>query len=658
MDLNMTNQVSEAKRIIAAFVALMLGGSVPLEWSDNTAAMTADGVIRLPAPRVGDEAEIAMLTRLAVHEAGHKEHTQGGFDLRLSAKEVGFFNAIEDARMEGCQVRKYPGATVVLSRGLGETLDSLQAKLDTGLVPPSDHTLQLDLIIRGMLELAPHEPLTLRAERLLESLQDYIEPKQREALDQALYDLPTLTSSIEAEQLTRQLVARLIAVPLPPPPKGPDEGEDEGSKQASEGDESQEVGSSNSTHAEDADGDEDDEASEAGEGEGPTQADDAASDDASDTCGADRMDGTRGSEGHSETPQGAGGKADPQGQSGAGGNSQQDAHAADSEVDLGKLIREALTERYGEEPKPGAGGADDVPSPEQVAADADRLREVFENAEADAPLEELLECVKLELSDDEPPQDGTAAGLGLAQCSAPGSLDIETRLQGIQARLVTVLQRELQDRRRRPNRLTESGGHVVASRFWRLRALGDTRIFATRAIRHGIDAAATVLLDKSGSMKDELERAAQVALAFSLALQRLGRVATSVSTFPGISQITEVLQPFGASPRSCAKACAQLVADGGTPLGHAMLIEIPRLLAQRRPKNWLVVVTDDGPADAPQVLQAMKLAQDNNVEVVGVAIGCDISAFIPRSVTITDANELPTALAKMFREGIAATVPA
>jgi cobalamin biosynthesis protein CobT len=722
----MTHNQSNARRLIAAFVALLLGKSAPIRWNDdNVASMTGEGVIRLPAPRVGDETEIALLTRLAVHEGGHKEHTQAGFDQRLSSQELGFFNAIEDARMEGCQVQKYPGATVLLSRGLGEMLDAIQDKVDAGVVPAGNQALQLDLVVRGMLERAPHKPLVDRSQRLLQSLGQNISAEARVAMDEALVQLPLLGTSLDAEALTKRLVARLtqaneqqLQEPEQPETDAWSEGNegtqesgepdepsdttsesdgDQGESQEHEPDAAQTCGEQPSdTDTRDDAGEEPTPSSGAGaSAEDPHDDDQDASDEHDDAesaggSGNGSAEGDQDSSGADPSP-GATAAAGQSGETSSGGTSDgadagealvnpdgSQEHGGDrgsaddgaTDVDLGTLLREALASRYGDEPTTPS-DAQGAAVSETTEADVERLRELFANADPEGPLDQLVQATMATLAQGqtdggeeaqaailvEPHGQGTGAGLGLATHGG-GSLEINARLQGIQSRLVTVLQRELHDKRRRPNRPAHAGGRVQPQRFWRLGTLGDTKVFSVRAINHGIDAAATILLDKSGSMDSTLERAAEVALAFSLALQRLGRVKTCVSTFPGFDAITETLQPFGVSPRACMRACAELEAGGGTPLGHAMLLELPRLLAQKRLKNWLIVITDDGPADPPQVLQAMQMAREHDVHVVGVAIGCDIRVFIPNSVNIAEATELPNALSKMFKESISAALPA
>ena len=80
----------------------------------------------------------------------------------------------------------------------------------------------------------------------------------------------------------------------------------------------------------------------------------------------------------------------------------------------------------------------------------------------------------------------------------------------------------------------------MTQRFWRLGTLGDTKVFVQKRDASGIDAAATVLLDSSYSMKKQLRVAAEVAMAFSMAMQRLG-VRTRLVRFPGSETVTETL---------------------------------------------------------------------------------------------------------------------
>lgn len=669
----MKNEIRNAMRFISAFVALMVGDKVSVRWSER-AGLSPDGQIYLPMPKTGEAAEVALLTRLAVHEAGHKVHTETGYDARLTEEEVAIFNALEDPRMEAKQAAKFPGAPLILARGLDELLDCIQERMDGPTPFDGLRALQLDLVLRGSLAVAPNSSLLVRAPKILASLAGAITDQEREAVDVAIKALPAMQTSIDAENTAREFIARLRVEPPPETPQAESDVPDEQSDNDGQGSEAADGGGPN--------------AQESSEGE-ETPPETPAPTDSSETepeqpGNSEAVNEPVGAPTSSASPDdGAGETGDPQGQptgdGGAAGNDLQDqdgrATDTDSETkpvpgagsaDLGDMLREAHAARFGEGAQDERG---DLPAEDSTDDQLGRMAAMLSNVDPDCSLEELIEacCDALQPVEGIPLQEADAASIGDVAASAGYSLAadgaevstvLDVRLLGVQSRLVTVLQRELQDTRRRPKRPAHAGGRVAPTRFWRLKAVGDTRIFNVRRMAPGIDAAATVLVDKSGSTARTLQSAAEVALAFSLAMQRLGKVRTSVATFPGTSQVTEVLQAFGESPKACVRKCDDLVASGGTPLGAAMLIELSRLLEQRRPKNLLVVITDDKPGDPETALHAMRHATARGIDVVGVAIGCDIRGFIPRAISIGSAADLPDALSKLFREDLSAPLSA
>lgn len=669
----MKNEIRNAMGFISAFVALMVGDKVNVRWSER-AGLSPDGQIYLPMPKTGEAAEVALLTRLAVHEAGHKVHTETGYDARLTEEEVAIFNALEDPRMEAKQAAQFPGAPLILARGLDELLDCIQERMDGPTPFDGLRALQLDLVLRGSLAVAPNSSLLKRAPNILASLAGAISDQEREAVDIAIKALPAMQTSIDAENAAREFIARLRVEPSREVSQAesdvPDEQSDNDGQSSraavGEGPNAQECGDSEKRPPETP---------------APTDSGGAEPEQLGNSEAANEAAGAPPSS--SAPDDGAGETGDPEGQPTVDGcaarndSQEQDGRLSDADsetkpvsgarsADLGDMLREAHAARFGE------GAHDersDLPAEDSTDDQRGRMAVMLANADPDCSLEELIEafCDALQPVEGIPLQEADADSIGdVAACAcyslaaegAEVSTVLDVRLLGVQSRLVTVLQRELQDTRRRPTRPAHAGGRVAPTRFWRLKAVGDTRIFNVRRMAPGIDAAATVLVDKSGSTARTLQSAAEVALAFSLAMQRLGKVRTSVTTFPGTSQVTEVLQAFGESPKACVRKCADLVASGGTPLGAAMVIEISRLLEQRRPKNLLVVITDDKPGDPETVLHAMRHAAARGIDVVGVAIGCDIRGFIPRAISIGSAADLPDALSKLFREDLSATLSA
>lgn len=732
-----------AMRLIEAFVALIVGRPVPIAWDDR-ASIDGMGVIHLPRPRSGDATEVALLTRLAVHEAGHELHTEKGFADRLDSLELRIFNVLEDPRMEREQCNEYPGAALILSRGMDEMLARLEANLETGQ-GPAGHALQLDLLIRGYLALTPHAAIQQRAPRMLELLAPGVSDKERAATEAALAALTAAETSLDGEQIAQALVATLrqkdapeeppqpelqsqppsaepgdepepLADPEPPmgepegsadgqPNRGADEegeldakdqpdGESSPAKEAADQSDGagENVGAEEAPAAKGGDANTDSAAdAPAGAGDaagGPAAAGDSNAESGGDLQPADGAaggqdlpgsapasaasspsgsdspaDGVPGGDASDALPQGGGdepgdGDAGPPGapptaaeQAAGAGEGDQPA------IDLGSLLRETLAQKYGSADDP----SEDVGEIEPLSADELERVRVAVSAEHD-DLDKLLEATLLAVAAapaDPNAGDGAVAVTGGASMVAAAGADSDVavaqqgRLQGVQSRLVNVLQRELQDRKRRPRKAAHAGGRIVAQRFWRLAKLGDTRLFAAPREVGGIDAAACLLVDASLSMRERLQQALDVTMAFSLALQRLN-VRTKVVRFPASdTAVVETLQGYGESPRACVKRCANLSTPGWTPVGAAASIELQELLQQKRLKNVLAIVTDDEPGDPDLYLAALEHARANDVVVIGVGIGCNISGWIPESVAITDVNELPDALAGLFRGTIA-----
>ncbi len=696
----MTQKVQEAMRFIEAFLALMLGKRVSVVWGAH-AAYSTEGHIKLPRPVTGDEAEVALLTRLAMHEAGHAEETENGYAQRLTAEELTVFNVLEDPRMEAARCEKYPGATIVLSRGLGEMLQTLHANVLSGERSQVD-AWQIDLLMRGFLAVAPHAPIRAFAPAILQALHPHVAELERAAIDEAIPQIAGLKTSRDAESLASIIVARMRQ-PEPPTPPPLEEPEDEASAEGTEADESS---GEHEPPAEEAPSDEAPAESVLNDSQGDDQpAPDPGTATIDPTQDAPEQMGEAGSSGDSvdgkpaaTTPHDAspaegtsggslsnavGAQAPPDGAAspdgaqasadqaapddlpscdqqigrGAGSDTSNPSDAAPMrDVDLGALLREALAQRYGD-----SGQTDDGDGAVEISDDdTKRLGVALASADPSEPLEKLLERSLLALAATSPMNPAAGSGLAAGMSLAPpicGVVPIDTRLQGVQAKLAVVLQRELQERRRRPNRLAHSGERIAASRFWRLERMGDTKIFNRRAPVTGIDCAATILVDSSLSTEPFLHVSLEIALAFSLALQRLG-VRTKVVHFPATETVTGVLQRFGEPARVCVKRVSALSAGGGTPIGAAAAAELPYLLEQRKLKRVMAFVTDDGPGDRHLLLAVLERAEQEGVLVVGVGIGCDISAHIPLSVTVRSVTELPQALERLFRENISATLTA
>lgn len=578
------HNIGMAKKTIAGFVSLILGQNTKIAWGDRPAVDT-NGIMFLPTPKVGDCDEIALLTRLAVHEAGHKLHTDPACFDRLDKEQLTFFNWLEDPRIEMELSKQYPGAILILSRGISKLVERAFQNTDSETPEGKKRLLPLGVVIKGMQASAPKTALNPFMDGLEAQLQEAFSPAQNEAINNAVSQITSLKNSYECELLAKELLIAFTQADQEPNDASSNDSQDGG----------------------------------AAESESRPAASDAA----------------------------------------------QTATDNAEEGDLGAMLRSAIQSLY---PKASDSGKEAVAEHDDSGDDithlddeaivrlADLAKE--EGADIGELLQKAIDAIVEQPEDDQPSSDwdGAGAGGGLSVGTAP--LLSESRLGHVQSRLVHVLLRELQDKRKKPSRNARAGQSVNPQRFWRLQSIGDTKVFRTRGSVTGIDCGVTILLDRSGSMHKILATAAHVALAFSMAMQRIGNVRTAVSVFPWDGTYTHALQNFGESPRLVASRCESLTAAGGTPVAQAILTELPLLLAQRKNKNLMIVITDDGP-DSPDLLHAaIKEAARHGVDIYAVGIGCHVGSYYSASTTVSTVEDLPHAMEQLFSEHIACRMAA
>ena len=278
-------------------------------------------------------------------------------------------------------------------------------------------------------------------------------------------------------------------------------------------------------------------------------------------------------------------------------------------------------------------------------------------------MESLVAVGEVEIADQESPCDdsidlvgaiGDGAGGGFAQ---PGENADHSLLPNVPARLVSVLLSQLQDRRRRIARLTSSGPRVDATRVWRMRRLGDMDVFRKRAPVHGIDSAVSILLDTSASMADDIEVAARVTYALALAFQRVSGVQTSIDVFPGEASPAEELLRFKQPIATARSRIESARASGGTPTGRALAYRLQRILEVRCEKRFIFVITDGEPnlGDVPVLKEALELAAEQNVEVIGIGIGdkACVEDHFTSFIKVRTVADLPKELETLFKKDLA-----
>lgn len=294
------------------------------------------------------------------------------------------------------------------------------------------------------------------------------------------------------------------------------------------------------------------------------------------------------------------------------------------------------------------------PTESQIKAIESAL-ELGENA-AEALAEVVDTYAEAELEDALQPDGLSAllcAGDGYAEPDLEGTNSL---LTGVQAKLVTVLLREFQDKRPRNFLRATSGHKIAAGQFWRFKKLGDTRVFRGRTLACGVDTAASILLDRSKSMEDSIEEAARVTYALAQAMQRIPGMQVSIDVFPAVEDVSEEVLGFKQNVRAAHRKLETLVADGGTPTGSALARRLPRLLGTNATRKLMLVINDGHPCgkgERPLTVEMLAAARARGVEVIGIGIGVDLSDLFEVSVTVDSVAELASAFEALFKGELA-----
>lgn len=234
--------------------------------------------------------------------------------------------------------------------------------------------------------------------------------------------------------------------------------------------------------------------------------------------------------------------------------------------------------------------------------------------------------------------------------------DPADRLLGtVPSQMVSALLRAIQDRRHVHTRCVESGSRVNVARFWRLKAMGDTRVMSARRETGGIDAAVWILLDVSKSMRDRIEVAVNATHAFMVGLQRVGGIQSALSVFPGRTGACEQLVGLNQNLTTALASMRSITAYGSlTPMGEAIFSVTEPLARAHKKRKMLIVITDGKPSGGRRLVDiAREQARLNGVETFCVGIQEDVSElFSNASVSIQHVNDLPGALQHLFKRDV------
>ncbi|MBS4017450.1 MAG: VWA domain-containing protein [Dechloromonas sp.] len=197
-----------------------------------------------------------------------------------------------------------------------------------------------------------------------------------------------------------------------------------------------------------------------------------------------------------------------------------------------------------------------------------------------------------------------------------------------------------------------SGVRLNPSRIWSGRFGGP--IFVQEDEGTDLNAAVSILLDRSGSMDCLINQAVLASVASMLALNVPG-IATQLTTFPwydqGRDEGVAVVKSWSESPTVAARRASALSTDGGTPMAEALLFAVSDIKRRAETMKIVVVVTDGEPNNRYQTTEVIEVARQNGVHVLGLGIQCDTSPVFGTqyAAMIQDVAGLPAAMMSLVK---------
>jgi hypothetical protein len=200
-----------------------------------------------------------------------------------------------------------------------------------------------------------------------------------------------------------------------------------------------------------------------------------------------------------------------------------------------------------------------------------------------------------------------------------------------------------------------AGVHLDFSRLHAARFGGEIFLRKTEGI--DLNAAVSILIDRSGSMCSTIALAAEAALATMLAFDVPG-IQTQVSVFPmvcGRDEGVAVLKGWQERPRHLAGRVAALNAEGGTPMSEAILWALADILRRQESFRVLMVVTDGAPNNTVSARRVIALARSQGIAVLGLGIGVDPSSVFKArySASVTSATGLARPMVALIKAAMA-----
>ncbi|MES1933238.1 von Willebrand factor A [Salinisphaera shabanensis T35B1] len=574
-------------------VAKILGDKYGVRVAIGGSQACTDGqTIYLPALPADDEKAAVLVRGYIDHEAAHVRFTEGG--LEGSPLERALQNILEDIRIERRIGKRFPGCVGNLDR-LVSTLvaDGMFERLPDDAHPGA--VLQMYLLHRMRHDVLEQSALKNLADHS-ESLFHKVFSKGKATRISAIaWHAENAASTHEIKTLVSRI---LESMQEPEEEEEPDTGNSQDApQQASDSSQGQQDDSQQSGQSDDSQ---------------------------SDTSGSDQSD--------------ASGDGDEDDQ----GSSTQQSAADDSGDD--QADENPSSSQNSAEQGSGHGGQDDIEeaveralsaTEQDLMADvAQQVADMLEEHASDCPYEAAVNVA--EDRDDY-----------IRQFGVINAKEARKTTNALRSRLDGLIQASKQQRN--PPRRT---GRRLDSRSLARLSCGDMRVFKSSSERKAVNTAVHVLLDRSGSMNQEIATACAAVYATADALAGISGVHLETAAFPVKNDGVKTLTRFG--ERVCIDAY-EMGANGSTPMAQALWHVAYRLVAQKQPRKIALVITDGDPDDRAATVDVIARMEAAGIETIGIGIGSNAKEHLfSRHRKILSVDELPNALFGLLEQPLMA----
>ena len=183
-------------------------------------------------------------------------------------------------------------------------------------------------------------------------------------------------------------------------------------------------------------------------------------------------------------------------------------------------------------------------------------------------------------------------------------------------------------------------------------ATKNPRLFQKEDEIVGIDTAVHILLDRSGSMDNDINLACTACYSVASALHGIKGVNVAVTAFPSDSNngyMKSVFPILRHGERLTYKF--DVGSYGTTPLSEALWWVARELLKQKEHRKIIVVISDGIPDDPHIASQTLTTIREFGVEVAGIAINSwSLAKFINTQENITNMTELAPAMFRILQQ--------